>query len=188
MPAQLKVRDGSPDQFVLLKIARDIAARAGDATTALSAVKELVQRFDVSPVKLPAETLLTAAEQAGMTAQRKAVAEAARGIIAQLAEADEYELAIRVCDAGRLAAQGVREFKLDLDESATLIVVQRNRPDRFFAAAQQKRLEELMARCVPHARSELKARDCPNDRPPRFCRKKRGLLPCTIVPVGQPAR
>jgi formylglycine-generating enzyme required for sulfatase activity len=116
----LKVRDGSPDQFVLLKIARDIAARAGDATTALSAVKELVQRFDVSPVTLSAETLLTSAEQANMTAQRKAVAEAAGGIISQLAAADEYELAIRVCEAGRLAAQGAREFKLAGDFSSQL--------------------------------------------------------------------
>jgi len=35
---------------------------------------------------------------------------------------------------------------LDPDESATLVVVQRNRPDRFFAAAQQSRLEALMTR------------------------------------------
>ena len=35
---------------------------------------------------------------------------------------------------------------LDLDESATLVVVQQNRPDRFFAAEQQSRLDELMAR------------------------------------------
>ena len=35
---------------------------------------------------------------------------------------------------------------LDQDESATLVVVQRNRPDRFFAAEQQRRLEELMTR------------------------------------------
>jgi hypothetical protein len=35
---------------------------------------------------------------------------------------------------------------LDQDESAALVVVQRNRPDRFFSAEQQRRLEELMAR------------------------------------------
>lgn len=54
---------------------------------------------------------------------------------------------------------------LDPDESATLVVVQRNRPDRFFAAAQQSRLEELMARwraardagstLSPHEQEEL---------------------------------
>jgi len=54
---------------------------------------------------------------------------------------------------------------LDQDESATLVVVQRNRPDRFFAAEQQRRLEELMTRwraaraagstLAPHEQEEL---------------------------------
>ncbi len=54
---------------------------------------------------------------------------------------------------------------LDQDESATLVLVQRNRPDRFFAAAQQSCLEELMARwraarevgskLSPHEQEEL---------------------------------
>lgn len=109
--AGLKVQDGSAGQYVLLTIARDIAAGAGDVTTALSAVKELTQRFDV-PTTLPAETLLTAAEQASTTAQRKAAAEAAGLIIGELSEADDYESAFRVCEAARLAAQGAREFKL----------------------------------------------------------------------------
>jgi len=110
--AALKIQNGSADQFVVLKVARDIAVGAGDATTALSAVKELVQRFDVPALTLPAETLLAAAEQATMTAQRKGVAEAAGPIITKLAEANEYDLAIRVCEAARVAAQGAREFKL----------------------------------------------------------------------------
>jgi len=110
--AALKIQNASADQFVLLKIARAIAAGAGDATTALSAVQELVQRFDVPVRTLPAETLLTAAEHADMTAQRKAVGETAGGIIGQLIEADEYDLAIRVCEAARAAAQNAREFKL----------------------------------------------------------------------------
>jgi hypothetical protein len=45
--AGLKIEPGSADQYVLLDIAREIAASAGDAQTALSAVKELTQRFDV---------------------------------------------------------------------------------------------------------------------------------------------
>ena len=67
--AALKVRDGSPGQFVLLRIARDIALGAGDAPTALQAVGELVQRFEVPAATLAAETLLGAAQQASMTAE-----------------------------------------------------------------------------------------------------------------------
>jgi len=59
--AATKVRDGSPDQYVLLKIAADIAATAGDAPTALQAVEKMAERFDVPGAKLTAETLLAAA-------------------------------------------------------------------------------------------------------------------------------
>jgi hypothetical protein len=54
---------------------------------------------------------------------------------------------------------------LDQDESATLVVIQRNHPDRFFAVEQQRRIEELMARwraardtgstLAPHEQEEL---------------------------------
>jgi len=118
--AALKVQDGSPGQFVLLRIARDVALGAGDAPTALQAVQELVQRFDVPAGTLAAETLLGAARNASVTAQRRAVAEAAAGVIARLAEADEYELAIRVCEAARDAARTAREFKLATEVAGQL--------------------------------------------------------------------
>ncbi len=59
--AALKLRDGSADQYVLLKIGREIAAGAGDAATALQAVEKQAERFDMPAAKLRAETLLTAA-------------------------------------------------------------------------------------------------------------------------------
>lgn len=43
-----KLQDGTPGQYVLLKIAAEIAAGAGDAPTALQAVEKLVERFDVA--------------------------------------------------------------------------------------------------------------------------------------------
>jgi formylglycine-generating enzyme required for sulfatase activity len=118
--AALKVQNGSADQFVLLRIARDVALGAGDAPTALAAVKELVQRFEVAAATLTAETFLAAAQQATMSGQRKAVAEAAPSVLAQLSQADEHELAIRVCEAAREAAQKAREFKLAADLSGRL--------------------------------------------------------------------
>ena len=45
--AALKVKDGSADQYVLFKMARNIAVGAGDAPTALRAVEKTVERFDV---------------------------------------------------------------------------------------------------------------------------------------------
>ena len=110
--AALQLQDGSADQYVLLKIARQIAAGAGDAATALQAAEKQAERFDVSAAKLKAETLLTAAREATATAQHKAVAEATLPVVGNLADADEIELALDVCEAGRAAAAKSRQFAL----------------------------------------------------------------------------
>ena len=73
--ASSKFPDGSADQYVLLKIARDVAAGAGDAPTAIQASEQLAQRFDVPVAKLKAESLLTAANRATVSTQHKAIAE-----------------------------------------------------------------------------------------------------------------
>jgi formylglycine-generating enzyme required for sulfatase activity len=118
--AGLKIQPGSADQFVLLDIARGIAAGAGDAATSLSAVKELTQRFDVPALTLEADTLLTVARQARISTQRRALAEASVNVIGKLAEADEYDRAIRLCEAAREAAQQSREHRLGNELSTQL--------------------------------------------------------------------
>jgi len=110
--AALQLQDGSADQYVLLTIAREIAAGAGDAATALRAAEKQAERFDVSAAKLKAETLLTAAREAATTAQHKAVAETALLVVGNLTDADEIELARDVCEAGRAAAAKSRQFAL----------------------------------------------------------------------------
>jgi len=110
--AALQLQDGSADQYVLLKIARQIAAGAGDAAAALRAAEKQAERFDVSAAKLKAETLLTAAREAATTAQHKAVAEAALQLVDNLADEDEIELALDVCEAGRAAASKSRQSAL----------------------------------------------------------------------------
>jgi len=49
---------------------------------------------------------------------------------------------------GKTAGEALDALSSQLDqaESSTLVVVQQLRPDRFFTAAQQERLQELMAR------------------------------------------
>jgi hypothetical protein len=105
------VPDGAADQYVLLKIAREIASGAGDAASALLAAEKQAERFDVPAAKLQAETLLAAARQA-TTAQHKAVAEAALQVVGKLTDAGEIELALGVCEAGRSAAQKSRQIPL----------------------------------------------------------------------------
>jgi len=108
--AAIKLQAGSADQYVLLRIARQIATAAGDAVTALDAAEKEAERFDVPAAKLKGDTLLAAAEKAASTALHKAVAEASVQLVDGLTEAGESELALKVCEAGRAAAQRSREF------------------------------------------------------------------------------
>ena len=110
--AATKVRDGSPDQYVLLKIAVDIAATAGDAPTALQAVEKMAERFDVPGPKLTAETLLAAAGNATMTSQHKAIAETVLKIADAVAGAEEYALALDLCESAKASAQKARQYPL----------------------------------------------------------------------------
>lgn len=112
--ASSKFQDGSADQYVLLTIARDVAAGAGDLPTAIKATSELAKRFDVSAAKLKAESLLSAASRA-TAAQYKDVAELALTIAAELAGCGEYGPAIDACEAGRQSALRARQTNLAKD-------------------------------------------------------------------------
>ena len=118
--AALKVADGSADQYVLLKIARDIAAGASDAPTALQAVGKMAERFDLPGPKLTAETLLTAARNATMTGQHQAVAEAVASVVDTVADADEFDLALSLCELGRVSAQKARQHALAKELTAKI--------------------------------------------------------------------
>jgi len=118
--AAMKLEDGSPDQYVVLKIAADIAAGAGDASTALQAVEKLVERFAVPGAKLTAETLLAAAGKATLTSQHKAIGEAALKIADAVADAEEYELMLSVCESTRSSAQKTRQHALAKELTAKI--------------------------------------------------------------------
>jgi hypothetical protein len=91
----------------------DIAAAAGDTATALQAVEEMAERFDVPGPKLTAETLLAAAGNASTTSQHKAVADA-------VARAEEYKLALDLCESARSSAQKARQYSLTKELAAKI--------------------------------------------------------------------
>jgi len=112
LDAAAKVPAGSTDQYVLLVIARDIAAGAGDATTALEAAERLAASFDVPGATTKAETLATAAREASSSAQHKAVAEASAGVIDELAAAEDYASAAKLCETAQACARRARQYAL----------------------------------------------------------------------------
>ncbi|MCU0874749.1 MAG: hypothetical protein MUE50_20655, partial [Pirellulaceae bacterium] len=108
--AARKMSDGSADEYVLLRIARDVAAGAGDAGTALLAVEELAERFDVPAAKLQAETLLTVARQPSLSTPRRTLAEAAVRVSGDLTNEGEYELAVQLCAAVETLAEESKDY------------------------------------------------------------------------------
>jgi hypothetical protein len=120
MDAAGKVQAGTADQYVLLKIALDVAAGTGDAATALQAIDRLLEQFDEPAAELIGDTLLTAARQATTSAQHKAVAEAALSIAGKLSDADQYETALRLCEAARSSAQRAKLFPLAKELTAQI--------------------------------------------------------------------
>jgi len=125
MDAAGKVQAGSEDQYVLLKIARDVAAGTGDAATALQAVERLLEQFDEPAAELIGDTLLTAAREATTSAQHKAVAEAALSLAGMLADADQYDTALRLCEAARSSAQRAKLFPLAKELTAQIEEIKR---------------------------------------------------------------
>jgi formylglycine-generating enzyme required for sulfatase activity len=108
----LKVQNGSPDQYVVLKIAADIAAGTGDAPTALRAVERLIERFDVPSPRLIAETLLTAGGKASTSSQHKALGEAVLKVLDRVTGTEEFDLALRLCTLARSSAQKAGQYAL----------------------------------------------------------------------------
>lgn len=118
--AALNVENGSADQYALLKIARDIAAGAGDAPAALRAVEELVGRFDLPAAKLTAEALLAAGRNATTTGQHRAVGEAVLSVVDGVADGNESELALSLCELARSSAQKARQNALAKELTAKI--------------------------------------------------------------------
>ena len=114
------IPNGSADQYVLLRIARDIAVGAGDVLTALQAAEMLSERFDMPSAKYQGETLLAVARQASTADQQRAATEAASGVIDSLANVGEYELAVSVCERARSLAESCRDSALAEQLSARL--------------------------------------------------------------------
>ena len=112
LDAASRVREGSADQYVLLEIARDIAAGAGDAPTALAVMDKLAGAFAVPVAKTKAETLLSTARGASFSTQHKAVAEAAFKVLDDLTAAEEFDTAKRLCETALASARRAKEYPL----------------------------------------------------------------------------
>ena len=105
-------RSDVPTHFVLLRLSRDIAAMGGEVGVAFRAIDEAAARFRIDSLAWKSDALLRAAKAASAAEQRKAVAEHARPVIEQAVEADAFDVARQVYEAGAAAARSAEEWSL----------------------------------------------------------------------------
>ncbi len=107
-----RAEKGTADHFALLKEGRDIAVRAGDIGTALSAVRDLVNTYDLDAVEMELETLIETGGHAGLTKDRQAVIERSMPWIASALADEDYATAARLLQMAVPVARKTREGDL----------------------------------------------------------------------------
>ncbi|MCI0464724.1 MAG: WD40 repeat domain-containing protein [Gemmataceae bacterium] len=91
-----ETRDDPALRFVLLRQARDLAARAGDARTALTITSELACAFAVDEAQHKVEALLLTALAARTAEQRRALTAQAITLLEELIRTERFDAAIRL--------------------------------------------------------------------------------------------
>ena len=98
-----------PSHFVLLKLARDVAAMAGEIDLAFKAVDATAETFDVKPVAMKHEAFTKAAQATRSSKQNELLAKAASSLMDEASAVDEFEVALEVGKRGLVAAKSPRQ-------------------------------------------------------------------------------
>jgi len=104
--------DDPAERFVLLRVARDIAAASGDIAGAMDAIGRLDRRFQVDAFGMQVDALRTA-NNANVPAP--VAATVARGLLAVAADAawqDRFDTADELLASARSAARKARDAEL----------------------------------------------------------------------------
>jgi hypothetical protein len=108
LEASRQPKSTANERFVLLREARDLAARAFDLVNAFQAAEEMARRFAVSPAEMKAAALTAAAPAATTAEANQSLAEHALGVMQEAVDADAFETAVRL---GKLAADAAGKSK-----------------------------------------------------------------------------
>jgi hypothetical protein len=104
--------DDPTSRFVLLREARDLAARAGDADLALRAVGELSKNYVVDAPDMKAGVLEKVAGLTVGVRTNQTLAETALAACGEAVEADNYDAAVRLLKVAENAARKARSTNL----------------------------------------------------------------------------
>jgi len=91
-------KDDAAAQFVLWRIAKDIAVRAADYDLAVSAISKLNDRFSVDALSMKVEALESVAKASEAVQDYKTLAPAAASLLEDAINGERFDLADRACD------------------------------------------------------------------------------------------
>jgi hypothetical protein len=107
--------DDIAGRYVLLREARDLAAAAGDAPTALQAVGELAQDFDIDPARAfqdKVQALTTASKATASPEAYQTVIDSALLLLEESISNDDYDAATTLVNTAVAAARKLRVVSL----------------------------------------------------------------------------
>lgn len=107
-----EIQDDPAKRFMLLRVAKDMAAQASDGQTAFQAIDATAATFPVDANTMKMAVLTKLASAAREPAQHKSIAEQASGLVNQAVGQDQFMVANRL---GRLAlAEAKKSFNREL--------------------------------------------------------------------------
>ena len=108
----LATEDDATSAYVLLRLARDMAAESGDTGTAMTATDDMIGRFDVNGPEMKADLLDTASKLTLSASARKLLVEKMLSVLDEAREADDYPTAERLALLARMTASKARDGAL----------------------------------------------------------------------------
>jgi WD40 repeat protein/serine/threonine protein kinase len=137
-----ETNDDPAGRFVLLREARDVAAQAGDASTALEAIDEIDRLYEVDALDMRVTALLTAGRLAIAPSAARAFVESALAVLDDAIAADAFDKGARLESLAGFAALRSREKALPGLVSARFKELKEARKDHEAAAAARVTLKE----------------------------------------------
>ncbi|MHC4176429.1 MAG: prenyltransferase/squalene oxidase repeat-containing protein, partial [Planctomycetota bacterium] len=125
-----KPQDDVTSAYVLLRLARDEATGLGEAGTALAAVDEIGQRYQIDVLVEKVKTLEAASKATSTPAHGRTLLEKTLGVMDEAAAAEDFQAADRLLRIARSTAPRVREGVLARGELSKLVKTRAAKIDR----------------------------------------------------------
>jgi hypothetical protein len=105
-------KEEATNRFMLYQMAADLAAQAGDAQLALTAVDELARSFAVNALELKVAVLVASGKHTESTEANKTLVDLIMPMIAGAVDADDYDVALKLSQVALDAAKKSKNLPL----------------------------------------------------------------------------